>query len=114
MLGFNELHATYRPLKAFPVASSATAVAWVVAPTASELDASVVITEATGTGTTVRDASPVSVPEAARMITVPGATAVTTPVDETVAIVGSSDVHATETPVIGLPIPSSGTADASV
>ena len=61
----------------------------------SAFEAKVVETEATAAAVTVNDASPVTASEVARMITLPAATPVTAPLDDTVAMVGSSELHVT-------------------
>ena len=83
-------------------------------PGASGLTPTVAATEATGVASTTSGASPVTPSAVARMITLPVATPVTTPLDDTVAMVGSSELHLTAWPGNGAPNSSSGTADADV
>jgi hypothetical protein len=63
---------------------------------------------------TVTVASPVLVSTVARIVAVPEATAVTRPLEETVATLGLSDDHATTRPVNVFPLASRATAEAWV
>ena len=52
---------------------------------------------------TVTDAVPTAEPDVAVTVAVPSATAVTRPVDETLATVDADDAHVTDTPLIAAP-----------
>src|SRR5262245_58657170 len=116
MLGFNDDQATCRPVSAFPFASRATADACVVWPTLSTGAANVAETVATAGGppVTVSVASPALASTVARIVTVPPATAVTRPVEETIATLWLSEVHETPRPVRVAPLASVATTVACV
>jgi hypothetical protein len=80
-----ELQATARPVSVLPFASSVVAVACDVPITVMEVGERATVTEATGTGVTVAVALPVLPSLVAMMLALPTATAVTTPVTDTVA-----------------------------
>src|SRR4051812_432075 len=89
---------TDRPLSTLPLASRGTAVACAVWPGASDVELKPVVTLATGETPTVSLPSPVTPSDVARMMTAPVETPVTTPTDETLAIVASSEDHVTLRP----------------
>ncbi len=94
--GVRERHATGKPVIELPDASFADALACVVFPIASvdvPSETETVVTVGAGGGVTVTVAAPVFVETFAWIEAVPGATAVTSPLVETVAIEGESDVH---------------------
>ena len=98
MLALLDVQTTVRPVSTLLPASRVVAVAWVVCPIASELAARATLTDATGTevvesATTVKVVLAVLHPRVALIVTVPGATPVTRPEDETVAIELSLDPH---------------------
>jgi hypothetical protein len=103
-----ELHVTKRPVSVFPPASFVTAVSCCVGviPRTRLSVGGVKVTVATGTGFTVRVALPVLPSLIAMICTVPGATAVTTPEVETVAIEELPEVHVAVRSVRILPEPS--------
>ncbi len=68
------------------------------------------VIDATGAGVTVIDAVPEALPLVAVIVAVPAETALTTPVVETVAIVGVSELQTTVRPVSTLPLASFVTA----
>ena len=112
-LVFELLQVTIRPVSTTPSASRNTAVACVVAPSSMLLLASVTLTVAAGVGgaaVTVIVALPVLPSLVAMMLAVPGFTAVTTPLDETVATLVLELLHVTVLPVSVLPPASRVTA----
>ena len=92
-----------------PLASLRTAVSCcvVVIPRTRLAIDGVTVTVATGAGVTVRAALPVFPSLVAMMLAVPGLTAVTSPVDETVAIPVLSELQVMTRPVKGWPLESS-------
>ncbi len=68
------------------------------------------VIDAAGTGVTVTDAVPATLSLVAVIVAVPAATAVTTPVVDTVATADAFDDHATTRPVSTLPLASFVTA----
>jgi hypothetical protein len=100
-------HNTIRPASTWSAASLVSALSCWVEPTVTLAAAGLTVTDATGTGTTVRVAAP-DFPSLVAVITADPATIdVTTPVLETVATVKSSDVHVTTRPVRTAPFMSS-------
>ena len=94
-----ELHVTTRPVRMPPAESRSVAVnAW-VCPTKIDAVAGAMVTEATGTFTTVRVAVPLLVSLVAMMEVEPSATLVATPAPLIVATPVLVDVHETERPV---------------
>jgi len=84
-----------RPISGMPLASRVVAVACVACPAATEPDANITDTEATGTAVTVIEA-PLFFPSLVAVIcAAPGETAVMTPLCETVATDGASEVQLT-------------------
>ena len=102
----SELHAIALPVRTFPFASRAVAVACEVPTEVIEAGESATVMEATEAGVTVTVAAPVLLSLVAMMFAVPAVTAVTTPVCETVATAELSELHATERPVRVLPLAS--------
>jgi hypothetical protein len=72
--------------------------------------AGVIVTRAMAGGVTVIVAVPLLPPALAVIVAVPAATAVTTPLDETVATDAALELHVTVCPETGLPFPSTGVA----
>ena len=97
-----EVHVTTRPVRMVPVASFVVAVNCFVAPTATLAVAGATVTVATGADTTTA-AVPLLPSDVAVMVAVPGATAVTTPLVETVAMAALLDVHVTTLLVTTVP-----------
>jgi len=97
------LHVTVRPVSTLPAASLTVAVSGAVAPTATLTVLGVMVTLAAGTSVTVIVELPVCPSLVAVTIDVPGATAVTTPVDDTVATAGVPELHVIVRPVSTLP-----------
>jgi hypothetical protein len=100
------LQVTTRPVRMVLPASNVVAVACVVWPTwivAADRDT---LTDATGVGVTVIEDVPVFPSLVAVITPVPDATAVTRPLDVTLANVGSLDDHVTTRPVRTLPLAS--------
>src|ERR1019366_9134556 len=100
-------HVTVRPESVLPLASSVAAVSCCVAPMTNVAVAGVTVTVATGIGLTVMVAVPVFVSLVAVIVAVPGATAVTSPLVLTVALVASDVPHVTVRPESVLPLASS-------
>ena len=115
-----ELQAMLRPVRTLLLASRVVAVAWVVWPVLSELDASETLTDATATGggggvaTTVRVAFPLTPSLVAVIWADPTATAVTRPEPLTVATALLLEAQLTERPDRALPLPSRVVAVACV
>jgi len=107
--GDDEVQLTARPVRMLPLASRATAASDVSAPTTSDAVAGLTATDAIGTGVTVIVALPTRPSLVAVMVVVPGATAVTSPVPETVATAGAPETQLTERPVRMLPFTSRAT-----
>src|SRR5215207_8458170 len=105
-----ELHAMARPSITAPVASVTTAVSVLASPSASESADGVIVTVATGTRLTTIIAVPYLPSLVASICATPSATAVTTPVEDTVATAGRLEAHATGRPVIGFPAASASVA----
>jgi hypothetical protein len=101
-----ELHVTMRPVSTLPPASFVVAVSDCVAPTNTLAEPGLTVTVATGTGTTVIEAVPVFPSLVAVIVTVPSATPVTTPPDDTVAMPVLPELHVTVRPVSTLPFAS--------
>jgi hypothetical protein len=97
--GAPELQMMLRPVSGLLLASSVVAVAWVGCPASTVVRASETETEATGTGVTVTEADPSFPSLAAVIFAVPGPTAVTIPVPDTVATFVLSELHVTIRPV---------------
>src|SRR5512142_48541 len=89
------LHAIVRPVRTFPFASFVTAVSCTVLPTSIVALEGVTVTLATGTGRIVTDAVPDTPSAVAVIVTAPVSTAVTTPLDVTVALAGLLELHET-------------------
>jgi hypothetical protein len=96
-VGSTDRHSTSRPVNTVPAASRVVAASSCEPPTASVTVAGATAMDATGGAETVITEIPVSVRFAttadAETLTVPGATAVTTPPDETVAVAGLALDH---------------------
>jgi hypothetical protein len=101
-----EVQTTERPVNTPPLASSVVAVACAVSTAVIMAGTRATVTEATGTWITVMVALPLCPSLVATISAVPGATAVTTPVADTVAIPGAADDQAIARPVKTLPLPS--------
>jgi hypothetical protein len=104
------LQITTRPVRTLLLASNVVAVACVVCPTWTVDADSATLTDATGIGVTVIEDVPLLPSLVAVITALPAATAVTNPVDETLARVGSLDDHVTTRPVSALPLRSWGVA----
>jgi hypothetical protein len=100
-------HVTARPESVLPLASSVVAVSCCVLPTPRVAAAGVTVTLATGGGDTVMVEVPVFVSLVAVIVALPVATAVTSPLALTVALVASDVAHVTTRPVSVLPLASS-------
>jgi len=98
-LGLELAHVTGRPRRITPVAENVVAVAWVEPPITTDVAASETPTVATGATLTVTVAKPVRPSLVAIMSALPTATAVTTPVLDTVAIAPFDDDHTIVRPV---------------
>jgi hypothetical protein len=96
-------HTKERPDSGLPVASSAVAVSGTRDPTAPLACGGVTVTLATGGGSTVIVASPDLPLELAATCVEPGASAVTTPPGDTVAILLSRTDQRTTVPVTRFP-----------
>jgi hypothetical protein len=94
-----ELQVTARPVRIFPLASRVVAVACVVCPTVMVGEARDTVTIATGIGTTVIEDVPVCPSLVARIVALPSASALTRPLDDTLAIEGALDDQVTVRPV---------------
>jgi len=103
---------TVRPVRVFPFVSFNVVVSVVVPPAVSVVLLGLTATEATGASVTVMVDDPDAVPLVAVMVAVPGATPVTTPPAETLAVVFALDVQVTARPTSTLP-PASLTVAAS-
>src|SRR2546429_39054 len=99
-------HVTTRPDKALPLAALRVAVSCTVCPTCMPAEAGVTATEATETGVTLTDDVPLCPSLVAVMVADPVATAVTTPLPLTRAIVVSLLDHVTACPDKTLPLAS--------
>jgi hypothetical protein len=93
MDGALDVHVTVRPANTFPPASFVTAVSVVLPPTSKVALVGVTETDATGTADTVTAVVPLLPSHVAVMFAVPIATAVTSPLLDTVATVGALDVQ---------------------
>jgi len=109
-----EDHTTARPVRVAPVPSFVVAESCWVDPTLRVALGGSTAIDATGTGVTVSVAEPVLVSLVAMIFAEPTATAVTRPVDDTVATPGFSDAQLTTLPVRLLPLPSRVVAVACV
>jgi hypothetical protein len=98
-----ELHVTARPVSALPLASLVSAASCWVAPVTMLADKGVMVTDATGTAETVIVALPLFPSLVAVICAVPGASAVTAPLGETVATADLSELHVTERPLSAWP-----------
>src|SRR3989442_4986689 len=103
-------HITTRPVRGLPFASFGVAVSCTVCPAATLAGAGVTVTEATGATVTVTVAVPLFPSLVAVSVAVPGATALTSPVADTVATPAALVVHVTARPVNTLPAESLGVA----
>jgi hypothetical protein len=105
---FELLHVIERPLNTFPPASWSTATAWVVCPTVSDGAFNVTATDATGAiaGVAVTAEVPLFPSLVAVIVAVPALTAVTLPLDDTVATAVLDDDHDAARPVSVLPFAS--------
>src|SRR6266516_2735425 len=99
-----------RPESGVPLASFGVAVSGTVCPTCTLADAGATATDATGALLTVMLALPLWPSLVAVMVAEPVATAVTSPLEPTVATAPFELVHATLRPVSGLPFASFGIA----
>src|SRR3954470_23623989 len=88
---FPELHVTGRPLNTPPFSSRVVAVACAVPTAVIEFGERATVTEATGTGITVIDETPLFPSLVAVIVTPPAEIAVTRPDPSTVAIAGLLD-----------------------
>src|SRR5713101_582099 len=104
------IHVTTRPESGLPLASLGVAVSCTVCPTGMLAVAGLTVTDATGTFVTVMPAVPVALSHAAVTITVPAASAVTSPDPFTVATPPLLVAHVTGRPVKTLPFASFGVA----
>jgi hypothetical protein len=103
--GASDDHVTVRPFKTLLSASRVSAASWRLAPMTTFADGGLTITAATA-GITVSIALPVWPPLVARICAEPAATAVTTPVIETVATEVLSELQVMVRPVSALPLAS--------
>jgi hypothetical protein len=110
MVGVLLLHEMLRPVSGAPDASRVAAVRGVVAPIRTVALVGATTTLATGTGVTVTVAVPVMPSTVAEMVADPGATAVTSPEAETVAVALADDVQVVVRPLNALPLASFATA----
>jgi hypothetical protein len=99
----SELQVMMRPVSTFPPASRAVAVACVVCASVIVDEASVTLTDATGTGETVTAEMPLWPSLVAVIVAEPGETAVTIPFCATVATAVLLDAHVIVRPVSRLP-----------
>jgi len=95
----SELQTTVRPPRTLPPASRVVAAAVVLSPTVRDEVPSAALTDATGTGVTVIAALAVFPSLAAVICAVPGDSAVTRPVIDTVATAGLLELQAIDLPV---------------
>jgi hypothetical protein len=102
-VGSLEPHVTRRPVSTPPIESFVVAVNCVVAVTRMPALAGETTTEATGTSDTVIVLVPLFVSLVAVIVAVPGATAVTKPVDDTVATAVLLEPHVTTRSVTTVP-----------
>jgi len=106
-VGTLDVHVTTRPVNTFPLPSLVTAVSVAVAPpTRSVVLVGVTVMDATGTFDTVITAVPLLPSLVAVIVAVPGATAVTTPLLDTVAMAVALDVQVTTRPDTSVPFAS--------
>src|SRR5579862_6965770 len=101
-----EVHDTARPVSTMPPASVSVATSPTVFPTTTLGAAGATLTLATGADMTLTAAVPDLPSLVAVIVTPPGATPVTSPFVETVATVGSLDVHVIARPVTIAPVTS--------
>ncbi len=104
--GVSELQTTVRPVSTLPFRSFVTAVNVVVPPALTLLVGGETVTLATGTTLTVTVTVAALPSLVAVMTEVPGASPVTTPADDTLAMVGVAELHVTMRPVRTLPLAS--------
>jgi hypothetical protein len=109
-----EIHVTIRPVSTLPFASLATTTSCFVDPTDKFADSGLTVTDATGTLLTATAAVPVFPSLVAVIVTAPGATADTSPVEDTVATAGALEAQVTGRPVRRLPAASNGVAASCV
>ncbi|HSC33019.1 MAG TPA: hypothetical protein VLD17_14900 [Gemmatimonadaceae bacterium] len=102
-LGLEVAHVIVRPVSTLPVESLSVALNWTLAPTASVSFFGETVTEETGTSVTEIVDVPLLPSLVAVMVAEPGATAVTRPDVETVAVAVALDDHVTVWPVSTLP-----------
>jgi hypothetical protein len=107
-----EVHVTVRPVSTWPDASYSVAVPCVLWPTLTLYEFSVTTTLATGeaSAVTVTATGALTPPDVAVTVALPALTAVTTPVDDTVATAELLDAHVTTRLVITVPLASLGDA----
>jgi hypothetical protein len=96
-------HVTVRPVSTAPLASFSVAVACAVPPTTSDDADNATLTLATGTGDTVSPSDPLTPSLVAVMTTAPAATAVTSPLAETIATAVLDEVQPTVRPLRTFP-----------
>jgi hypothetical protein len=112
--GLLETQLTVRPVNVLPLPSFGVAVSCWVAPRTTGVVGAESASDATGIGTTVTDADPGTPSLVAMMLVVPTATAVTTPLLDTVATPVLPDDQVTTRPLSGLLFASSVVAVACV
>src|SRR5216117_2751971 len=105
-----EVHVTTRPDSGFPFTSLGVAVNCTVLPSSTLADAGVTATVATGTGVTVILAVPLCPSLVAVIVAAPVATAVTSPVEFTLAVAVLLLDQVTARPLSGVPFASFGVA----
>jgi len=115
IVGEREVHIIVSPLTGFPDASFGAAKAWATCPITIVVESILTAIDAqVGAGAVmISDQFPTTPPIVARIDTLPAATPVTTPDDDTVAKIVLDDDHATGRPVITLPAASFAVAVAS-
>jgi hypothetical protein len=99
-------HVTVRPVRVLPLSSLVVALNVTLLRTWMVAVPGLTVTVATGTGTTATVAVPLLPSLLAVIVTVPGATPVTTPPGDTVATAGALVAHVTVRPVRVLPLAS--------
>ena len=97
---------TVRPVRVLPLESLSIELSWLVEPVARLTVAGETVTDATGTNATVIVDVPVVPPDVAVIVAVPGAAAVTSPPEETVATLELFVAQVTVRPVSTFPLAS--------